>query len=280
MARQRLHDGRFTRIERLVGQEGFARLANAFVCVVGLGAVGSYATEALARAGIGRLRLVDFDEVRLSNINRQLYALNSTVGMKKCQIARQRVLEINPNCQLETMETFVHRETVDEVLNGKPDIVIDAIDSFTPKLILLEAVQAKGIRLISSMGAALRTDPLSVRVGLMHEVHTCSLAARLRKALRKKQVPLEFTCVYSVEPARTPFEETSDDDVPARNEETLARGRTRQTLGSLPTLTGIFGLTAANVAISALAGIAARPDRPPVISAKRNAVNANRASCR
>ena len=188
-----LHDGRFTRIERMVGREGLERLSRARVCVVGLGAVGSYATEALARAGVGRLRLIDFDEVRLSNINRQLYALQSTIGRKKCELARERVLEINPACDVEALDLFVHRDTVDAAIAGELTLVIDAIDSFTPKVVLLETVRKRGIPLIASMGAALRTDPTLVRVGPLHEVHNCPLAAKIRKALRKVDVPLDFT---------------------------------------------------------------------------------------
>lgn len=252
-----LHDGRFSRIERLLGHDRLAKLMHSFVVVVGQGAVGSYATEALARAGVGHLRLVDFDEVRLSNINRQLYALSSTVGRKKCQIARERVLDINPACQVETMETFVHSDTVDQVLAGRPNLVIDAIDSFTPKCLLLAATHAHGLPVISSMGAALRTDPGSVRVGPLKDVYNCPLAAKLRKALRKRQVPLDIPCVYSIEPV-CDLPEEAIDVTGASNEDALARGRKRRTLASLPTLTGIFGLTLAHTAIEQIAGLPPR----------------------
>lgn len=260
MSESELHDGRFARIERLIGEASLRRLSDAFVVVVGLGAVGSYATEGLARAGVGRLRLVDFDEVRLSNINRQLYALESTIGRKKCELARERVLQINPKCQVEAMDCFVHNDTIDAVLAGEPDLVIDAIDSFTPKAILLESLLRREIPVISSMGAALRTDPTLVRVGPMQKVHGCPLAAKIRKALRKKEMPLDFTCVYSIEPTcHLPPEATHIGSEPM--EDSLIRGRKRSTLGSLPTLTGIFGLTAANAAIQYLARL---PDVAPV----------------
>lgn len=249
-----LHDGRFARIERMIGKENLAKLMEASVCVVGLGAVGSYAVEALARAGVGHLRIVDFDEVRLSNINRQLYATSSTVGQKKCRLARQRILDINPHCQVEPMELFVHDDTIEQVLGGKMDVVIDAIDSLTPKVILLDAVQRRPrIAVISSMGAARRTDPTQVRVGRLQEVTTCPLAARIRKALRKRGAGVEITCVYSTQKVSA---ETADaDETPASaSEETLLRGRTRRTLGSLPTVTGIFGLTAAHAAIEQIIG--------------------------
>lgn len=244
-------DERFSRMARMVGPEGIAILQRAHVAVVGLGAVGSYATEALARAGVGRLRLVDFDEVRPSNVNRQLYALQSTLGVPKIDVARGRVGDINPSCQIEPMRCFVHVDTLDQVLAGPPDLVIDAIDSFAPKCELLAAARGRGIPLVSSMGAALRTDPACVRVGPLHDVHHCPLAAKIRKRLRAKALPLDFLCVYSIEPlAHLP--EHAVDPTAHAGEDVLHRGRLRRPLGSLPTLTGIFGLTAANTALRLL----------------------------
>src|SRR5690349_501438 len=130
-------DDRFSRIERMIGREGLDRLHHSHVAVVGLGAVGSYATEALARAGVGHLRLVDFDEVRPSNLNRQLYALHSTIGRPKIEVAHARVRDINPSCEAEALRIFVHVETMDQILDGPPHLVIDAIDSFTPKVELI-----------------------------------------------------------------------------------------------------------------------------------------------
>lgn len=242
------HDGRFTRIERMVTSAGMARLRGARVTIIGLGAVGSYATEALARAGVGHLRLVDFDEVRLSNINRQLFALESTVGRKKAQVARERVLQINPACCVEIMEVFVHTDTIDSVLAGDADVVIDAIDAFTPKVELLATLRRRNMRMISSMGAALRTDPSRIRVGTIEDVHHDRLAARVRKALRKRGIAVDIRCVYSTEPTQH-FPPAAAEPGPLTSEDTYDRGRRRKTLGSLPTLTGIFGLTAANEVI-------------------------------
>jgi len=152
---------RFSRIERMIGGDGLRRLEKAFVVVVGLGAVGSYAVEGLARAGIGRLRLVDFDVIRPSNINRQLCALDSTVGMAKVEVARRRVNDINPACQVDVRRCFVHCDTMDQVLAGPPDLVVDAIDSLGPKVELLAAMQERRIPVVSSMGAACRPSPAS-----------------------------------------------------------------------------------------------------------------------
>jgi tRNA threonylcarbamoyladenosine dehydratase len=250
-----MSEEQFSRIERMIGPEGLRVLQQSFVAVVGLGAVGSYVVEGLARAGVGRLRLVDFDEVRPSNLNRQLYALQSTLGHPKCEIAHRRVMDINPACRVEALRVFVHTETLDQVLAGPPDLVIDAIDSLAPKIELLAALRTCGLPMISCMGAALRTDPTSVRVGPLAKVHHCPLAQRVRKKLRLREVPIDFSCVYSIEPvhhlpadARTSEKQNENES----EEDTFARGRKRTTLGSLPTLTGIFGLTAANAALRLL----------------------------
>lgn len=241
-------DERFVRTEKLLGPEGLRRLREARVVVVGLGAVGSYATEGIARAGVGNIRLVDFDVVRESNINRQLYALGSTVGKPKTELARQRVLDINPSCKIEVLNTFVHTDTLPQVLAGNPTIVIDAIDSMLPKVELLAALVRAEIPVISSMGAALRTDPSAVRVGLLKHVRYCPVARRVRRDLRRRSLPLDVLCVHSLEPL-TQLPSTAISDDPADNEDIVERGRRRRVLGSLPTLTGIFGLFAANAAI-------------------------------
>ena len=196
----RSEDDRLARIRLMLGSEKLSRLRGSFAVVVGLGAVGSYAVEGRARAGVGRLRLVDFDVVRPSNINRQLYAASSTVGMKKSEVARSRVLDINPDCRAEALCVFADDLSRAAILEGKIDLVIDAIDSLGPKAALVRDVTSRGLPLISSMGAALRTDPARVRVGLFSEVRKCPLAARLRDSLTRSGAVPEFKCVYSDEP--------------------------------------------------------------------------------
>jgi tRNA A37 threonylcarbamoyladenosine dehydratase len=244
-------DPRFSRIERMIGIDGLQRLQASFVVVVGLGAVGSYAVEGLSRAGVGHLRLVDFDEIRPSNINRQLYALNSTIGHAKTDAAAARVRDIYPDCLIETVKCFFDDTTAESVLAGPPQLVIDAIDSVSPKTHLLSEALTRGIPVISSMGAALRTDPAMVRTGPLSEVKNCPLARVIRKRLRKRGLAVDFPCVYSTESVHALPEDAVTDTADV-SEETLRRGRKRQTLGSLPTLTGIFGLTAANLAIRML----------------------------
>lgn len=246
-------DERFIRIERLLGAWKLARLRKSLVVVAGLGAVGGYAVEALARAGVGRLRLVDFDVLRPSNVNRQLLALEANMGRPKVEVARERILQINPACQVEALQLFVHRETMDRVLEGPPDAVVDAIDAVTPKTELLAAARTRGLCVVSSMGAALRQDAGAIRVGTLVESTHCPLARQIRKRLRARKVPCDFDCVFSVEPVQTVPREAVDRDGTDRDD-SLKRGRPRRALGSLPTVTGIFGLMAAHVVMRHLTG--------------------------
>jgi tRNA threonylcarbamoyladenosine dehydratase len=241
----------FSRTIRLIGLEKFRKIQSSFVTVAGLGAVGSYAVEALARAGVGRLRLVDFDVVNRSNINRQLYALHSTVGRDKAEIARQRVNDINPACQVECLHAFIHTDTMHQVLAGPPHLVVDAIDSLNPKIELLAAAISQGIPLVSSMGAAGRTDPASIRVGPLSGTSNCRLARMVRKRLRHRKLSIEIPVVYSIELAP---EKGAGDLAELEPDQIWVRGRLREPLGSLPTLTGMFGLALANTALKTLAG--------------------------
>lgn len=231
------------------------RLERAQVAVAGLGAVGSYAVEGLARAGVGRLRLVDFDVVKPSNLNRQLYALTSTVGLPKVDLAVARVRDLNPDCDVEGLPLFVHVDTLDRVLAGPPDLVVDAIDSLNPKVELISAAISRQIPLVSSMGAARRTDPALVRTGPFREAQGCRLARMVRRRLRRRQLPLDFRCVYSVEPMALALESPDEMD----RADAIGSGRPRRLLGSLPTLTGIIGLTIAHEALRILLGGSLRP---------------------
>jgi tRNA threonylcarbamoyladenosine dehydratase len=234
-------DERFSRTERLLGSEALAKLKPARVMVVGLGAVGSFAVEALARSGVGRLHLVDFDVVRTTNINRQLLAMDSTLGRPKVELAAGRVRDINPACEVRTSPVFVHAQTLPDLLAEPPDVIMDAIDSLAPKVELLAHAIERKIPVVSSMGAARRVDVLSLRAGLLSEVTHDGLAAKIRKRLRQRGLGVDVRCVYSVEPPR----ELSDDGEVAEGE-AFDRGRTRRPMGSLPTVTGSMGLLAAS----------------------------------
>jgi tRNA A37 threonylcarbamoyladenosine dehydratase len=242
----------FSRTELLLGAEGVRRLAQARVAVCGLGAVGSYAAEALARAGVGHLRLVDFDVVRESNINRQLYALHSTLGRKKVEVARARILDINPGCDVEALPAFADFRTAESILAGGIDVVIDAIDSLGPKIELIAAVVRSGTRLISSMGAATRRDPLAIRVGDISETRGCPLARFVRKWLKKKGIIRGITCVYSMEPCGESYRRAvglPEEGGVDGEQSGESRGRKRRPLGSVSYVTGVFGLVAAREAV-------------------------------
>jgi len=238
----------FSRVELLLGEEGLDRLRKSFVAVAGMGSVGSFAVESLVRTGIGHIRLVDFDIVNRSNINRQLYALESTIGRKKVELARERALQINPQCDVEALELFIDDTNVSRVLAGRPAVLIDAIDSVNPKATLLAAGVEAGIPVISAMGAATRTDPACIHVADLHKTHGCPLARMMRKRLGKRGIKQGIRCIYSTE--KTSEEHRLDaDDPETDSERTVDRGRKRDVLGSICSMPGIFGLIAAREAI-------------------------------
>lgn len=249
---------RFIRTQRLLGEERFQLLQSKMVTLVGLGAVGGYVLEGLVRAGVSRLRLIDFDTIQPSNLNRQILALETTIGRSKAEVAGERALAINGQCRVEVLPLFAGDDTMEQILDPQPDLLIDAIDSLNPKTQLLQAAYARRIPIISSMGAALRTDPTLIRSGDLFATSNCPLARHLRKRLRRRGVGEGIFCVYSIETIdfdyRLPEEETQIGNAPFAD-----RGRQRNVLGSLPTITGIFGLTIANQAIMQLSQLVKCP---------------------
>lgn len=233
-------EDRLARTRLLLGKTGMEKLKKATVMVVGCGAVGSFAIEALARSGIGRLILVDFDVVKESNINRQLFALHSTLGKEKTAVALERIHDISQDIQVDFIPALVNGENVAALISYKPDFVIDAIDTLNPKVLLIEALIRAGIPFISSMGAALKVDPFKIAVVPMKKTINDPLAFFVRKRLRKRSVPLDFKVVYSSEDVSS----KEHIELPLIPENDT--GRVRHNLGSLPTVTGIFGLMCAN----------------------------------
>jgi len=238
------------RTEQLVGAGGVAALARASVTVFGLGGVGSYAAEALARAGVGSLRLVDFDVVHATNINRQLFALHSTVGRPKVEVALQRVLDINPSCTVRADPVFVDEAALEYLLDPAPDAVIDAIDGLASKVRLIRTAARRGHFIVSSMGAAGRFDCGAVTVGDLSETRNCPLARMLRKKLHKDGIYSGIRCVYSIEPADTGEPVDSDE-----METASGKGRPRTPLGSISYLPALFGIRAAGEVIGHLLDI-------------------------
>ena len=187
----------------LLGEEAMARLARARVAVFGVGGVGGYVVEALARSGIGALDLIDSDRVVLSNLNRQIIATRNTLGMLKVDAAKARVLSVNPDCAVRTWPVFYLPETADQFDFSQYDYVVDAIDTVAGKLQLIEAAKAAGVPVISSMGAGNKLDPTAFRVADISETSVCPLARVMRRELRKRGVE-HVKVVYSTEPALSP----------------------------------------------------------------------------
>lgn len=241
----------------MLGDQGLDKLQNATVMVIGLGAVGGYALEALARSGVGHFILVDFDVFDITNINRQILALSSTIGMKKTDAARIRLAEINPNCKVEIRDMFVNQDTLPELLAMRPDFVVDAIDALNPKCCLIQELYKAGIPFISSMGAALKTNPAMIKYGKLSQTKNCGLAKFIRKRLKKRQIDIgKIFCVSSeeqvcIEGGGIEYNESAENEITSMEHQ----GRIRNTMGSLPTITAIFGLTIANEAIRQISGI-------------------------
>lgn len=238
-------EDRLSRMRLMVGESALKKLEKSHVCVVGCGAVGGYVLESLARAGIKHLTLIDFDTISITNINRQLLALNSTIGQKKVDVARQRIADISNDIQVDTLDILINQETVSKIIEIKPDFVVDAIDSLNPKVCLIETLVKNNIPFVSCMGAALKTKANLIQVEKMKNTRNDPLAGFIRKYLRRRGVPLDFKVVYSPEL-------TKDKSKLAMPESVPEKGRVRHQMGSLPTITGIFGLTCAQVALDYL----------------------------
>lgn len=188
------------RTELLIKENGIEKLQNANILVIGLGGVGSFAAEFLARSGVGKMTIVDGDTVDITNINRQLPALHSTIGKHKVDIVSERILDINPDIKLTPINAFLEPENMKEILDGeKFDYVLDCIDSVTPKVTLIKEAKRRKIKIISAMGAGGKTDPSKVMVRDISKTYNCFLAKQVRKRLKKEKIDKGFRCVFSYE---------------------------------------------------------------------------------
>ena len=191
------------RTELLLGEEKLTLLRNANVLVVGLGGVGAYAAEMIARAGVGKMTIADADTVSKSNINRQLIALHSTIGQEKSALMAQRLRDINPEIELQVINRFIKDDETDALLDSQPfDYVVDAIDTLTPKLALIKGALDRNIPLVSAMGAGAKTDPTKMEICDIAKTHHCPLAHMLRKRLHKIGIRTGFQAVFSPEAVR------------------------------------------------------------------------------
>ena len=231
------------RTELLLGSEKMKRLQNARVLVVGLGGVGAYAAEMLARSGIGALTIVDADDVSETNINRQLVALHSTVGRPKAEILAARLQDINPQLRLTVLREYVRDEATDRLLDGgKFDYAVDAIDTLSPKVNLIKGALDRGIPLVSSMGAGAKTDPTRMEIADIGRTHHCPLAHMLRKRLHKLGIRTGFRAVFSAEPAREGAMILCEEQNKKSN------------VGTISYLPALFGIGCASVVVRDLLG--------------------------
>lgn len=196
----------FSRTQLLFGKAGMEQLYRARVAVFGIGGVGGYTVEALARSGIGALDLIDDDRVCLTNLNRQIFATRKTVGRYKVDVAEQRILEINPNAVVRTYKTFYAPQTAEQFRFSDYDYIVDAIDTVTGKLELAEQAHRAGVPIISCMGSGNKMDPTAFEVADIYETSMCPLARVMRRELRKRGIQ-KLKVVYSKEPAITPIED-------------------------------------------------------------------------
>lgn len=230
-----------SRTELLLGKEKLDKLASASVLVVGLGGVGAYAAEMIVRAGVGCMTIVDGDVLRESNINRQLMALNSTIGKNKTGLLGERLLDINPALRLNMITEFIKDERMIEILEMGFDYVVDAIDTLSPKVFLIYHSIHKGIPLVSSMGAGGKIDPSKIEITDISKTYNCNLARVLRKRLHKLGIRKGFTAVFSPE------------EVPGESIEPVEGEQNKKsTVGTISYMPPAFGCACASVVIRGL----------------------------
>lgn len=233
----------FERTHILIGDEGIEKLQNSHIFLAGIGGVGSYTAEALARMGVGKMTLVDHDVVSGSNMNRQLVALRSTVDVLKADVIAARIKDINPDCQVTLITDFLTPESIPTVLSQSYDVVIDAIDSLSSKAALLETAWRNEMTVFASMGAGGKLDPTQVKTGDLMDTSICKLAKQLRGQLRKRGVGRGIQTVYSLEAPLPPLPP-----------EPVSRGRARAVNGTVSYMPSIFGLTLAGLVINHIIG--------------------------
>ena len=226
-----------TRTGLIIGDEGIEKLKNSNVIIFGVGGVGSFAAEAIARAGVGNMTIVDFDDVDITNINRQLPALHSTVGKYKVEVMKDRILDINPNININAIKDIYNKETSEKLLTEDYDYVIDAIDMVTSKIHLIETCKLKGLEIISSMGMGNKLDPTKIVVTDIYKTSMCPLAKVMRKELKDRKIK-KLKVVYSTER-------------PQELKQKIMNGK-KITPGSISFVPSVGGLTIASVVINDL----------------------------
>ena len=233
------------RTRLLLGDEGLDRLASSRVAVVGVGGVGGYAAEMLVRAGLGHILIIDNDEVGESNLNRQLLALNSTVGKPKVEVLRQRLLDINPALDIAVVPQYVSEENMAEVMgsSGPLDFVVDAIDTLSPKIALIQYCLMNAVPLVSSMGSGAKADATMVRIADISKTYQDPLAFMVRKRLHKLGIYKGFLAVFSGE-------------LPRKESMVIEESRNKKSqVGTISYMPAVFGCVCAQAVISRIAGL-------------------------
>lgn len=238
-----------TRTRLLLGNDKLELLREAHVLVIGLGGVGAYAAELICRAGVGRLTIVDGDVIDETNLNRQLAALRSTIGVPKAEIMAARLLDINPRLKLDARHEFIRDERTDELLDASSyDYVVDAIDSLSPKVNLLVKCVERRLPIVSSMGSGGKTDPTQIRIGDIEETYNCRLAKMIRKRLHRRGIHHGIKVVFSPEdvPDEAVFAYETEDEM------------TKSMVGTISYLPAMFGCCCASAVIRDLLDRAGR----------------------
>ena len=232
---------RFSRTELLIGPDGLEKLQKSRVAVFGIGGVGASAVEALARCGIGYLVLVDYDDICLTNINRQIHALESTVGRPKVELMKERVLQINPKAVVEAIREFYSPDKSEQLIPDDLDYIVDAIDNVTGKIDLITKAKVKGIRVVSAMGAGNKLDPTAFEVADIAKTSVCPLARVVRRELKKAGISEGVKVVYSKEQPMVPL--------------STGCALRRQIPGSISFVPPVMGMILAGVVVRDIVGI-------------------------
>ena len=236
-------DNWLERTELLLGKAAVERRKNKHVLVVGLGGVGAYAAEMIARSGVGRMTIVDGDTVSISNINRQLPALHSQVGRSKAEVMAERLRDINPDIQLTVVDEFIKDERMVQLLENKYDYVVDAIDTLSPKVFLICHSVRLGLKIISSMGSGGKTDPTKLQIADISKTYNCKLARAIRKRLHRKGIDKGVTVVFSTELTdKAAVVEVDDEE------------NKKSTVGTISYMPAMFGIVCASKVVRDLAG--------------------------
>lgn len=240
----------FSRTQLIFGEEAMKKLSDCRVAVFGVGGVGGYVVEALARSGVGALDLIDDDKVSLTNINRQIIALTSTIGKYKVDVAKERILDINPECKVNTYRTFYMPETAEQFDFTKYDYIVDAIDTVTGKIEIIMQAKKAGIPVMSSMGAGNKTDPTAFEVADIYKTSVCPLAKVMRHEMKKRGVK-KLKVVYSTEQAVRPLDAGYSEDAAGTFD--TRKGNAKKTIpGSNAFVPSVAGLIIAGEVIKDL----------------------------